>query len=238
MNIHVFSSEQDQRGAEGSAPPSCSGAWGHSPCRVSYCLIWTSSTQSAGNQPVRPFTVPSQKPPSPMLSTGGTEARQLSGNHRTPGDRPTHHRRLRVCPPPLSFTPSHPFPSFIFLAFSLGRFWDPHSRQKRTDGHSTGEACGGQRDTQMDTLEGGHQAEAGATSLLLSSRSTPLLPPLEPTPSLLCCPPQGSLPKAQGHCAVPKRLGHTMAQRRVDLTAVSFSGSHGRRAPMRTGPQK
>lgn len=43
----------------------------HSPCRESYCRICTSSTHSAGNQPVRPFTLPSQKPPSPMLSTVG-----------------------------------------------------------------------------------------------------------------------------------------------------------------------
>lgn len=39
------------------------------PSLGSYCLIWTSSTQSAGNQPVLPLTVPSQKPPSPILST-------------------------------------------------------------------------------------------------------------------------------------------------------------------------
>lgn len=39
------------------------------PNRGSNCLIWTSSTQSAGNQPVLPLTVPSQKPPSPILST-------------------------------------------------------------------------------------------------------------------------------------------------------------------------
>lgn len=39
------------------------------PCRGSYCRICTSSMHSAGNQPVRPFTVPSQKPPSPILST-------------------------------------------------------------------------------------------------------------------------------------------------------------------------
>lgn len=42
------------------------------PSLGSYCLIWTSSTQSAGNQPVRPFTVPSQNPPSPMERTANT----------------------------------------------------------------------------------------------------------------------------------------------------------------------
>lgn len=171
MNIHVFSSEQDQRGAEGSAPRSCSGAWGHSPCRVSYCLIWTSSTQSAGNQPVRPFTVPSQKPPSPMLSTGGTEARQLSGHCRTPRDHPTHHRRLGVCPPPpsqLLLVPSLPSFSWLFPGKILGSTqqtetnrWTQHRRGMwRTETHTD------------EHTRGGHQAGAGPQaprSWLLSS---------------------------------------------------------------------
>ncbi len=41
-----------------AVPVFCSWFWGS-----------TSSTQSAGNQPVRPFTVPSQNPPSPTLNT-------------------------------------------------------------------------------------------------------------------------------------------------------------------------
>lgn len=45
------------------------------PCRGSYCRICTSSTHSAGNQPVLPFTVPSQKPPSPILSTVGRKTK-------------------------------------------------------------------------------------------------------------------------------------------------------------------
>lgn len=39
------------------------------PSRGSYCLIWTSSTQSAGNHPVLPLTLPSQNPPSPIDRT-------------------------------------------------------------------------------------------------------------------------------------------------------------------------
>lgn len=42
-----------------------------SPDRLSWLRSITSSTQSAGNQPVRPLTVPSQYPPSPTLSTLG-----------------------------------------------------------------------------------------------------------------------------------------------------------------------
>lgn len=45
------------------------------PGRASNCRICTSSTHSAGNHPVRPFTLPSQKPPSPMLSTVGKMGR-------------------------------------------------------------------------------------------------------------------------------------------------------------------
>ncbi|TNN70088.1 hypothetical protein EYF80_019764 [Liparis tanakae] len=53
--------------------------------------IWrnsiTSSTQSEGNQPVRPLTVPSQYPPSPMLNTRGADfalplGRVRSGGHK------------------------------------------------------------------------------------------------------------------------------------------------------------
>ena len=47
------------------------------PSLGSYCLISTSSTQSAGNQPVRPLTLPSQNPPSPMDSTGGTNNKNM-----------------------------------------------------------------------------------------------------------------------------------------------------------------
>ena len=170
------------------------GSRGHSPCRVSYCLSCTSSTQSAGNQPVRPFTVPSQKPPSPMLSTGGTEARQAvraEGRSQSPPGRPpppTTISTITTQPSPLS--PSLPFPPFIRLAFSLGKFWDPHGREKRTDGHSTGWACEGQRDAQMDTLEWGQ--EAGATVLLLPA----LLPALEPTLILALVPIPGVTAKS------------------------------------------
>lgn len=40
-----------------------------SPGRLSLLGAGTSCTQSEGNQPVRPFTVPSQYPPSPTLNT-------------------------------------------------------------------------------------------------------------------------------------------------------------------------
>lgn len=57
------------------------------PSRGSYCLIWTSSMQSAGNQPVRPFTLPSQKPPSPMDRTA--KAAQENGRAGRRGYRVT-----------------------------------------------------------------------------------------------------------------------------------------------------
>lgn len=80
-----------------------------------------------------------------------------------------------------------------------------HTEEKRTDGHSTGRACGGHRDTQMDTLEGGQEADTGATVPLLRSQVTPLLPRLlNPSPSWLGRPAQGPLPRAQGHCAVAR----------------------------------
>lgn len=48
----------------------CSDVTGFvSPDRLSLVTPATSSTQSEGNQPVRPFTVPSQYPPSPTLNT-------------------------------------------------------------------------------------------------------------------------------------------------------------------------
>lgn len=180
---YVFSSKQGQRGAREQP----GGRGGHSPCRVSYCLICTSSTQSAGNQPVRPFTVPSQKPPSPMLSTGGTEARNAVRQSRAAGTRPPP---LPPSPPQAQVLPTHPSPFLPPFPLSSWRFpWKDfgiHTEEKRTDGHSTGWACGGQRDTQMDTLEGGQEAEAGTTILLLLSQVTPLLPPHP------CChPPQG-----------------------------------------------
>lgn len=64
----------------------------HSPSRGSNCLIWTSSTQSAGNQPVLPLTVPSQNPPSPMDSTAHT-----AHSVRAP---PRWGRGLSAWPPP------------------------------------------------------------------------------------------------------------------------------------------
>ena len=105
---------------------------------------------------------------------------------------------------------------YALSAQKLGKFWDPHGREKRTDGHSTGWACGGQRDAQMDTLEGGQEAEAGATVLLLPA----LLPALEPT-----LPSQGSLPRAEGHCAVARRLGPMMDHGELTNTTASSSGS-------------
>ena len=51
------------------------------PCFASWERLATSSRQSEGNQPMRPLTWPSQKPPSPMLSTGwgvGTQNRNIS----------------------------------------------------------------------------------------------------------------------------------------------------------------
>lgn len=60
------------------------------PSRGSYCLIWTSSTQSAGNHPVLPLTVPSQNPPSPILRTVGQRKKKgpesvIHGDERTRG---------------------------------------------------------------------------------------------------------------------------------------------------------
>lgn len=227
------------KGRHPQGPPR--GRRGHSPCRVSYCLICTSSTQSAGNQPVRPFTVPSQKPPSPMLSTGGTEARRAvraeEGGRRAtplppapPAPPHLHLLGLRLCPPTLHVSPSLPVPSFILLSFSLGKFWDPHRRQKRTDGHSTGWACGGQRDAQMDTLEGGTGGRGR------DHNPTPALPadPSPPTSStnpqatLLCRPPQGSRPRAQGHWIRPHD-----GPWRADPRNCVFLRLHGQRALMR-----
>lgn len=59
----------------------------HLPCRGSYCRICTSSTHSAGNQPVRPFTDPSQKPPSPILSTAGGEGGGRERRDKFPSEK-------------------------------------------------------------------------------------------------------------------------------------------------------
>lgn len=198
------------------------GSGGHSPWRASYCLICTSSTQSAGNQPVRPFTVPSQKPPSPMLSTGGTEARQAvraegrsrSPPGRTPPPAPDHHlHHHHPTFPSLSFSslPSlHPpgfFPGKI-LGSTRKREknrWARHrmgmwGTKRCTDGHTRGGTGGRGR---------GH-------SPLLPA----LLPALEPT-----LPSQGSLPRAEGHCAVARRLGPMMDHGELTNTTASSSGS-------------
>lgn len=56
------------------------GIPGYQPCLESYWRICTSSTHSAGNQPLLPFTEPSQNPPSPMLSTAENRDRESAGN--------------------------------------------------------------------------------------------------------------------------------------------------------------
>lgn len=147
----VSGSRRARRGRARAGPlGSPPGVRGHSPCRVSYCLICTSSTQSAGNQPVRPFTVPSQKPPSPMLSTGGTEARQAVRAEQ--GSRAPPPRSPGVPRPPLLL------PSLLLLAFSLERFWDPHIREmNRWAQHRTG-MWGTERHTDKRTRgETGHR---------------------------------------------------------------------------------
>ena len=67
-------------------------------------LSWrgaTSSTQSEGNQPVRPLTVPSQKPPSPTLNTAGGRG-EVHGqwndaqSHRTQQRNDTETKRERT----------------------------------------------------------------------------------------------------------------------------------------------
>lgn len=159
-----------------------------------------------------------------------TAVRALQDTQGSPHP-PPQARGLPTAPLP---TPSRPFSSFILLAFP----WEDsgiHTADRNEQMDTAPERHVEDRDTHRRTHSRGTSGRGRATS---SSQLAPLFPPLEATPSLLCRPPQGSLPKAQGHCAVAKRLGHTTAQRRVDLTAVSFSGSHGRRAPMRIGPPK
>lgn len=168
-------------------------------------------------------------------SQTGHQGRVGQPQPTSPANRsPYHHRRQpRFAHPPFTLSPLPPFPSSSSWLFPWEKFWDPHRRKKRTDGLSTGWACGGQKDAQMDTLEGGQEAEAGATILFLPSQLIPLLPPLEPTPlPLLCRQPQGSLPRAQGHCAVARGSGHMMDYRRLTLATVSSSGSPGQRSLM------
>lgn len=73
----------------------------------------------------------------------------------------------------------------------------------------------------MDTVEGGQEAEAGATVLLLPA----LLPALDQLSSLLWCPSQGSLPRAKGHCAVARGLGPMMGHGELTNTTAASSGS-------------
>lgn len=91
---------------------------GHLPCRVSYCRICTSSTQSAGNQPVRPFTVPSQNPPSPMLSTRKRSQTGCQGKAELWGTRFPAHLRLWGGPQPQPLLSSQ---AHILLAFFPGK---------------------------------------------------------------------------------------------------------------------
>lgn len=49
------------------------------PAWLSRGLHWTSSTHSAGNHPMWPRALPSQKPPSPMLRTRNEEEDSVSG---------------------------------------------------------------------------------------------------------------------------------------------------------------
>lgn len=171
-----FGSKQVQRGARGQPR----GREGHSPCRASYCLICTSSTQSAGNQPVRPFTVPSQKPPSPMLSTGGTEAREAVRREPTPCPLSHHQLRLRLRPPtrhPFSGPSLHP----------PGLFPGKISGSTRNRNKQMGTAQGGHvgdRDTHTWTYSRAQEAEAGARAFLLPSRGPSSHPPC-------CCPSPG-----------------------------------------------
>lgn len=77
-----------------SPPPSGGGEvgtwvpWDESPCFPSCARFATSSRQSEGNQPTRPLTWPSQKPPSPMLSTGKGAGHERFGTSVPP--RPQH----------------------------------------------------------------------------------------------------------------------------------------------------
>ena len=71
---------------------SCSCLCVTSPDRLSWLRSITSSTQSEGNQPVRPLTVPSQYPPSPTLNTGGVARKSsvIGGGNATRTNTHTH----------------------------------------------------------------------------------------------------------------------------------------------------
>ena len=74
---------------------SCSCVCVTSPDRLSWLRSITSSTQSEGNQPVRPLTVPSQYPPSPTLNTGGVARKSsvIGGGNATRTNTHTHTHR-------------------------------------------------------------------------------------------------------------------------------------------------
>lgn len=102
---------------------------------------------------------------SPMLSTGGHRSqtgcwqRAAAGAHPA-ALRPDHHLHHHHPTFPSAFSPSLPFlPSSSWLF--PGEDFGIHTEEKRTDGHSTGWACGGQRDAQMDTLEGDRRQRQG-----------------------------------------------------------------------------
>lgn len=128
---------------------------------------------------MRPFTVPSQKPPSPMLSTGG---RSQTGHQwgAELGTHPTSGAGSAHSPPALSLLPFPLSPSF-FPGKILG------STQKRERNrwarHRVG-MWGTERHTDGHT-RGGVQAGAGATLLLLApppADHAPLAPSTDPHP--------------------------------------------------------
>lgn len=146
---------------------------------MSYCRICTSSTQSAGNQPVRPFTVPSQNPPSPMLSTRGTEARQAIRRGQSWGPLPPHHCRLRFypCRTLRPCFPSLPTASRFFLWGDFGIHTGDRNKQKGSaqDGNVGGQAC---RWTHLRRTEDrGHSCDSAPVTTV-------------PLPSWLCYPPR------------------------------------------------
>lgn len=67
-------------GRRGRKVVGCKGDHSWLPCLPSWERFATSSRQSEGNQPTRPLTWPSQKPPSPMLSTGWDSGDKGQGN--------------------------------------------------------------------------------------------------------------------------------------------------------------
>lgn len=85
----------------------------------------------------------------------------------------------------------------------------------------------------MDTLEGGQEAEAGATVLLLPA----LLPALDQLSSLLCAHPRGHCQELRVTVLWPGDWAPMMGHGELTNTTAASSGSLDRGHLMRGGPQ-